>query len=72
VRIVRGAEDELTYAVTAERSFVVDPTFAALEERYARAGFFRIHRATLMRPCRSRRRVDPAQRPSHARRHGAP
>jgi len=43
------AGDKLTYAVTAERSFVVDPSIAALEERYARAGFFRIHRATLVR-----------------------
>jgi two-component system LytT family response regulator len=43
------AEDKLTYAVTAERSFVIDPSIATLEERYARAGFFRIHRATLVR-----------------------
>lgn len=43
------AEDKLTYAVTAERSFVIDPSIAMLEERYARAGFFRIHRATLVR-----------------------
>jgi two-component system LytT family response regulator len=43
------AEDKLTYAVTAERSFVVDASIADLEERYARAGFFRIHRATLVR-----------------------
>jgi two-component system LytT family response regulator len=43
------AEDKLTYAVTADRSFVIDPSIAALEERYARAGFFRIHRATLVR-----------------------
>ncbi|HET7505686.1 MAG TPA: response regulator, partial [Kofleriaceae bacterium] len=32
------AEDKLTYAVTAERSFVVDASIAVLEERYARAG----------------------------------
>jgi two-component system LytT family response regulator len=43
------AEDKLTYAVTSERSFVVDPSITVLEERYARAGFFRIHRATLVR-----------------------
>jgi two-component system LytT family response regulator len=43
------AEDKLTYAVTAERSYVVEPTIAELEQRYARAGFFRIHRATLVR-----------------------
>jgi two-component system LytT family response regulator len=43
------AEDKLTYAVTAERSFVIDASIAALEERYARAGYFRIHRATLVR-----------------------
>ena len=43
------AEDKLTYAVTAERRFVIDPSIAALEERYASAGFFRIHRATLVR-----------------------
>jgi two-component system LytT family response regulator len=43
------AEDKLTYAVTAERGYVVEPTIAELEQRYARAGFFRIHRATLVR-----------------------
>jgi two-component system LytT family response regulator len=43
------AEDKLTYAITADRSFVVDPSIAMLEDRYARAGFFRIHRATLVR-----------------------
>jgi len=43
------AEDKLTYAVTAERSYVVDPSIAELEQRYVRAGFFRIHRATLVR-----------------------
>jgi two-component system, LytTR family, response regulator len=43
------AEDKLTYAVTAERSFVIDASIAVLEERYARAGYFRIHRATLVR-----------------------
>jgi two-component system, LytTR family, response regulator len=43
------AEDKLTYAVTAERTFVVDASIAVLEERYARAGYVRIHRATLVR-----------------------
>jgi two-component system LytT family response regulator len=43
------AEDKLSYAVTAERSFVIDVSIAELEDRYARAGFFRIHRATLVR-----------------------
>jgi two-component system LytT family response regulator len=43
------AEDKLTYAVTAERSFVIDASIAVLEERYVRAGYFRIHRATLVR-----------------------
>lgn len=43
------AEDKLTYAVTAERSYVVDPSITELEDRYVAAGFFRIHRATLVR-----------------------
>jgi two-component system LytT family response regulator len=43
------AEDKLTYAVTAERSYVVDPSIADLEDRFGAAGFFRIHRATLVR-----------------------
>ncbi len=43
------SEDKLSYAVTAERSYVVDPSINELEERHARAGFFRIHRATLVR-----------------------
>jgi two-component system LytT family response regulator len=43
------AEDKLTYAVTPERSYVVDPSITDLEDRYAAAGFFRIHRATLVR-----------------------
>jgi two-component system, LytTR family, response regulator len=42
------AEAKLTYAVTRERSYVVDPPIAELEERYG-DGFFRIHRATLVR-----------------------
>lgn len=42
-------EDKLTYAVTPERSYVVDPSITELEDRYAAAGFFRIHRATLVR-----------------------
>lgn len=43
------SEDKLSYAVTAERSYVVDPSINDLEERYAKAGFFRIHRATLVK-----------------------
>jgi two-component system, LytTR family, response regulator len=43
------AEDKLTYAAAGERNYIVDPTIAELEERYARAGFVRIHRATLVR-----------------------
>lgn len=43
------AEDKLTYAITADRSYVVDDSIAALEERHAADGFFRIHRATLVR-----------------------
>ena len=43
------AEDKLTYAVTAERSYVVEPSISELETRHAGAGFFRIHRATLVR-----------------------
>jgi len=43
-----SAEDKLTYAVTAERSYVVDESINELEDRHAAAGFFRIHRATLV------------------------
>ena len=43
------AEDKLTYAITPESSYVVDDSIAALEERHATDGFFRIHRATLVR-----------------------
>ncbi len=43
------AEDKLTYAIAGERSYVVDPTIAELEERYGQAGFVRIHRGTLVR-----------------------
>ncbi len=42
------AEDKLTCAVTAERSYVVDLSIADLEARLAPARFFRIHRATLV------------------------
>jgi two-component system, LytTR family, response regulator len=42
------AEDKLTCAVTAERSYVVDASIAELEARLAPACFFRIHRATLV------------------------
>jgi two-component system LytT family response regulator len=43
------AEDKLTYATTADKDYVVESTISELEVRYARAGFFRIHRATLVR-----------------------
>jgi DNA-binding LytR/AlgR family response regulator len=43
------AEDKLTYAMTPDRSYVIDDSIAALEERHAADGFFRIHRATLVR-----------------------
>lgn len=43
------AEDKLTYAVTSERTYVIDQSISDLEDRYARVGFFRIHRATLVR-----------------------
>lgn len=43
------AEHKLTYAVTAERSHIVDANIAELEQRYRLAGWFRIHRATLVR-----------------------
>ena len=42
------AEDKLTCAVTAERSYVVDASIADLEIKLASARFFRIHRATLV------------------------
>jgi DNA-binding LytR/AlgR family response regulator len=43
------AEDKLTYAVTADHTYVVDDSIAALEDRHVGDGFFRIHRATLVR-----------------------
>jgi two-component system, LytTR family, response regulator len=43
------AEDKLTYAHVGERSYVVEPSITELEDRYGPAGFFRIHRATLVR-----------------------
>jgi two-component system, LytTR family, response regulator len=43
------AEDKLTYAFTADQSYVVDDSIAALEDRHGGDGFFRIHRATLVR-----------------------
>lgn len=43
------AEDKLTYALTSDESYIVDESIAALEDRYAADGFFRIHRATLVR-----------------------
>ena len=41
------AEDKLTYAHAGGKSYVVDRSIAELEARHA--GFFRIHRATLVR-----------------------
>jgi DNA-binding LytR/AlgR family response regulator len=43
------AEDKLTYAFTAEQSYVVDETITSLEDRHVGDGFVRIHRATLVR-----------------------
>ena len=43
------AEAKLTYAVTDERSYVVDDTIAELERRYDDAGFVRVHRGALVR-----------------------
>ncbi|HEY5938065.1 MAG TPA: LytTR family DNA-binding domain-containing protein [Kofleriaceae bacterium] len=43
------AEDKLTYAHTADRDYVVDPSISELETRFAATGYFRIHRATLVR-----------------------
>ena len=43
------AEDKLTYAIAGDASYVVDDTITALEERHGSEGFFRIHRATLVR-----------------------
>jgi two-component system LytT family response regulator len=43
------AEDKLTYALAGDKSYVVDPSVSELEERYGNLGFFRIHRATLVR-----------------------
>jgi DNA-binding LytR/AlgR family response regulator len=42
------AEHKLTYAVTAERTHVVDATIAELERRFA-GEFVRVHRAALVR-----------------------
>jgi DNA-binding LytR/AlgR family response regulator len=43
------AEDKLTYAFTLDHSYVVDESITSLEERHTGDGFFRIHRATLVR-----------------------
>jgi DNA-binding LytR/AlgR family response regulator len=42
------AEDKLTYASTAAKSFVVDYTIADLERKLDPAKWVRIHRATLL------------------------
>ncbi|MCL4797910.1 MAG: LytTR family transcriptional regulator [Bryobacteraceae bacterium] len=41
-------EDKLTYAATAEKSWVVDRTIAELEQRLDPARFVRVHRSTLV------------------------
>ena len=42
------AKDKLTYAVTAEKSYVIDYTIAELEEKLDPNQFLRIHRSTLL------------------------
>lgn len=42
------AKDKLTYAVTADKSYVVDSTIAELEQKLDPNKFFRIHRSTLL------------------------
>jgi two-component system, LytTR family, response regulator len=43
------SEAKLTYAVTDDRSYIVDDTIVDLERRYAAAGFVRVHRGALVR-----------------------
>jgi two-component system, LytTR family, response regulator len=42
------ASDKLTYAATADRNYVVDPSIAELESKLNPARFVRIHRATIL------------------------
>jgi len=42
------ARDKLTYAVTADKSYVVDSTIAELEQKLDPNKFIRIHRSTLL------------------------
>ena len=42
------AKDKLTYAVTSDKSYVVDSTIAELEEKLDPNKFIRIHRSTLL------------------------
>jgi DNA-binding LytR/AlgR family response regulator len=42
------ASDKLTYAATADRHYVVDPSIAELESKLNPARFVRIHRATIL------------------------
>jgi two-component system LytT family response regulator len=42
------ARDKLTYAVTADKSYVVDSTISELEQKLDPRRFMRIHRATLV------------------------
>ena len=43
-----SARDKLTFAVTADREFVVDQTIAELEEQLNPSHFVRIHRGTIV------------------------
>ncbi len=42
------ASDKLTYAATAERSYVVDPSIAELENKLDPRRFVRVHRSTIL------------------------
>jgi two-component system, LytTR family, response regulator len=42
------AKDKLTYAMTADKSYVIDSTIAELEQKLDPAKFIRIHRSTLL------------------------
>jgi two-component system LytT family response regulator len=42
------ASDKLTYAATAERNYVVDPSITELESKLDPARFVRVHRATIL------------------------
>jgi len=42
------AQDKLTYAVTSEKSYVLDESIAQLETKLEPAGFIRIHRGAIL------------------------